>query len=82
MADKAKELDVSNFRTQFKNYVRAQKGQNIVYGNVMEFSGTAIMWDTGEWIALDDGVYRLRTVQRKSDGVSTPDIYDNKIFKC
>ena len=60
MADKAKELDVSNFRTQFKNYVRAQKGQNIVYGNVMEFSGTAIMWDTGEWIATDDGVYRFK----------------------
>ena len=60
MADKAKELDVSNFRTQFKNYVRAQKGQSIVYGNVMEFSGTAIMWDTGEWIATDDGVYRFK----------------------
>lgn len=60
MAEKAKKLKVSNFRTQFSNYVRAQKGQSIVYGNVMEFSGTAIMWDTGEWIATDDGVYRFK----------------------
>lgn len=58
MASKAKQLKVSNFKTQFTNYVRAQKGQSIVYGNVMEFSGTAIMWDTGEWIANDDGVYK------------------------
>lgn len=58
MASKAKQLKVSNFKTQFTNYVRAQKGQSIVYGNVMEFSGTAIMWDTGEWIATDDGVYK------------------------
>jgi cell division protein ZapA (FtsZ GTPase activity inhibitor) len=58
MASKAMQLKVSNFKTQFTNYVRAQKGQSIVYGNVMEFSGTAIMWDTGEWIANDDGVYK------------------------
>ena len=58
MASKAKQLKVSNFKTQFTNYVRAQKGQSIVYGNVMDFSGTAIMWDTGEWIANDDGVYK------------------------
>lgn len=30
MAEKAKKLKVSNFRTQFSNYVRAQKGQSIV----------------------------------------------------
>lgn len=65
MADKAKELDVSNFRTQFKNYVRAQKGQSIVYGNVMEFSGTAIMWDTGEWIATDTECIGLKDSSAK-----------------
>lgn len=58
MAQKAKSLKVSNFKTQFTNYIKSLKGQSIDYGNVMEFSGTAIMWDTGEWIANDSGVYR------------------------
>ncbi|MGN0108387.1 MAG: DUF927 domain-containing protein [Hominilimicola sp.] len=58
MAQKAKELKVSNFKTQFANYVKSLKGQSIIYGNVMEFSGTAIMWDTGDWVANDNGVYK------------------------
>lgn len=58
VAQVAKKLKVSNFKTQFANYIKSQKGQSITYGNVMEFSGTAIMWDTGEWIANDDGVYK------------------------
>lgn len=58
MAQKAKALKVSNFKTQFANYIKSLRGQSIIYGNVMEFSGTAIMWDTGDWIANDNGVYK------------------------
>lgn len=58
MAQIAKKTGISNFKTMFRNYLKSLKGQGIVYGNVMEFSGTAIMWDTGDWIANDNGVYR------------------------
>lgn len=58
VAQTAKTLKVSNFKTMFANYQKSLKGQNIVFGNTMEFSGTALMWDTGEWIANDNGVYK------------------------
>ena len=58
VAQIAKTLGISNFKTMFRNYLKSLKGQGIVYGNVMEFSGTAVMWDTGDWIANDNGVYR------------------------
>ena len=58
VAQLAKNLGISNFKTMFRNYLKSLKGQGIVYGNVMEFSGTAVMWDTGDWIANDNGVYR------------------------
>jgi len=58
MAQKAQALKVTKFKSMFKNYLKSIKGQSIVYGNVMEFSGTALMWDTGEWTANDDGVYK------------------------
>lgn len=58
VAQKAKNTGVSNFKSQFGNYVKSLKGQNVALENVMEFSGTAVMWQTGDWIANDDGVYK------------------------
>ena len=61
MAEKAKKLKVSNFpNTIFKLRQSAKRVKALFTVNVMEFSGTAIMWDTGEWIATDDGVYRFK----------------------
>ena len=61
VAEAARKCGIHNFKTMFNNYLKSQKGEGVIFGNVMEFSGTALMWDTGEWIANDEGVYRLNS---------------------
>lgn len=54
----ARELHITNFKTMFQDYVKSMRGQDIIYENVMEFSGTSLMMGTGEWHATDDGIWR------------------------
>lgn len=58
MAKVARQVGITSFKTMFKAYKNSIKGNSVIYAHVMDFSGISIMWDTGEWKANDNGVYK------------------------
>lgn len=57
----AKSLGVMNFKTLFNCYEKEYNALKVKAVNMMNFTGTAIRWPTGDWTANDNGVYRETT---------------------
>ena len=71
----AKKFEISGIKMFYNSYVKdisRNNGDNTFFGNITAYAGCSVALCTGEWIADDDGVYRMDRFGDEQIACNTP----------